>query len=162
MKQEKITEMKTEKITEMKKRILPMNPKVGVKNMAQVINMTLEEYFGVTQSSEVAKLISSIRRSTNIDERRKLKSQLPFRCPHYFSFSDNRRAQASIIPEEFTWQTCVDIDDLAEAEQALSRAYLLNNNEGEWKGMLLHVERSASGKLHIDIRLPIGMTIKEA
>ena len=139
-----------------------MNPKVGAKNMARVMNMTLEEYFGVTKNPEVVTLVNNIRRSSNADERRQLKAQLPFRCPHYFSFSGNRRAQATIIPEEFTWQTCVDIDDQEQAEQALSRAYLLNNNEGEWKGMLLHVERSASGKLHLDIRLPLGMTVKEA
>ena len=144
------------------KRVLPMNPKVGAKNMAQVMNMTLEEYFGVTKNPEVVALIKSIRQSDNADERRRLKAQLPFRCPHYFSFSDNRRAQATIIPEEFTWQTCVDIDNAEQAEQALSRAYLLNDQEGEWKGMLLHVERSASGKLHLDIRLPMGMTNKEA
>ena len=144
------------------KGVLPMNPKVGAKNMAQVMNMTLEEYFSVTENPEVVALIKSIRQSDNADERRRLKAQLPFRCPHYFSFKDNRRAQAAIVPEEFTWQTCVDIDNAEQAEQALSRAYLLNDQEGEWKGMLLHVERSASGKLHLDIRLPLGMTIKEA
>ena len=89
-------------------------------------------------------------------------SQLPFRCPHYFSFKDGRRAQANIIPEEFTFQTCVDIDDMSQVEQALSHAYIINTNEGEWQGMLLHAERSASGKLHLDIRLPLGMTIEEA
>ena len=31
-----------------------------------------------------------------------------------------------------------------------------------WKGMLLHLEYSARKKLHIDIRMPIGMTIEEA
>ena len=109
-----------------------------------------------------AMLIAEIRSTDDADKRRQLKSQLPFRCPHYFSFKDGHRAQANIIPEEFTFQTCVDIDDMSQVEQALSRAYIININEGEWQGMLLHAERSASGKLHLDIRLPLGMTIEEA
>jgi hypothetical protein len=88
---------------------------------------------------------------------------LPFRCPHYFRFRDNHRAQDSILPEEFTFQTCVDIDDEEQVEPALSRAYLLNSTEGgQWQGMLLHAEYSASKKLHLDIRIPVGMTIEEA
>ena len=129
---------------------------------AQVFNETIETYFDTTRSAEVKSLIREIRSTDDADRRRQLKGQLPFRCPHYFSFKDGRRAQANIIPEEFTFQTCVDIDDMSQVETALSRAYLINNNEGEWQGMLLHAERSASGKLHLDIRLPIGMTIEEA
>ena len=154
--------MNEKNISTIKQRILSMNPKVGAKNMAQVYNKTIEEYFSVTESEEVKALVSSIRSTNSQDERRKLKSQLPYRCPHYREFKDGRRCQACIIPEAFTWQTCVDIDDISQVEGALARAYLLNNNEGEWKGMLLHAERSASGKLHLDILLPIGMTIKEA
>ena len=138
-----------------------MNQKVRASK-AQVFNQTIETYFATTRSPEVKSLIAEIRSTDDADKRRQLKSQLPFRCPHYFSFKDGRRAQANIIPEEFTFQTCVDIDDMSQVEQALSRAYLINNNEGEWQGMLLHAERSASGKLHLDIRLPIGMTIEEA
>lgn len=142
-------------------RVLSMNKKLRASK-AQVFNETIETYFDTTKSAEVKSLIREIRSTDDADKRRQLKGQLPFRCPHYFSFKDGRRAQANIIPEEFTWQTCVDIDDMSQVEQALSRAYLINSNEGEWQGMLLHAERSASGKLHLDIRLPLGMTIEEA
>ena len=142
-------------------RVLSMNQKLRASK-AQVFNETIETYFDTTRSAEVKSLIAEIRSTDDANKRRQLKSQLPFRCPHYFSFKDGRRAQANIIPEEFTFQTCVDIDDMSQVEQALSRAYLINTNEGEWQGMLLHAERSASGKLHLDIRLPIGMTIEEA
>ena len=142
-------------------RVLSMNQKLRASK-AQVFNETIETYFDTTRSAEVKSLIAEIRSTDDTNKRRQLKSQLPFRCPHYFSFKDGRRAQANIIPEEFTFQTCVDIDDMSQVEQALSRAYLINTNEGEWQGMLLHAERSASGKLHLDIRLPIGMTIEEA
>ena len=142
-------------------RVLSMNQKVRASK-AQVFNETIETYFDTTRSAEVKSLIAEIRSTDDTNKRRQLKGQLPFRCPHYFSFKDGRRAQANIIPEEFTFQTCVDIDDMSQVEQALSRAYLINTNEGEWQGMLLHAERSASGKLHLDIRLPIGMTIEEA
>ena len=145
----------------MSRRIILMNRMVRASK-AQVFNETIETYFDTTRSAEVKSLIAEIRSTDDANKRRQLKSQLPFRCPHYFSFKDGRRAQANIIPEEFTWQTCVDIDDMSQVEQALSRAYLINTNEGEWQGMLLHAERSASGKLHLDIRLPIGMTIEEA
>lgn len=138
-----------------------MNQKLRASK-AQVFNETIETYFDTTKSAEVKSLIREIRSTDDADKRRQLKGQLPFRCPHYFSFKDGRRAQANIIPEEFTFQTCVDIDDMSQVEQALSHAYLINTNEGEWQGMLLHAERSASGKLHLDIRLPLGMTIEEA
>ena len=142
-------------------RVLCMNPKLRASK-AQVFNETIETYFDTTKSAEVKSLIREIRSTDDADKRRQLKGQLPFRCPHYFSFKDGRRAQANIIPEEFTFQTCVDIDDMSQVEQALSHAYIINTNEGEWQGMLLHAERSASGKLHLDIRLPLGMTIEEA
>lgn len=138
-----------------------MNRKVRASK-AQVFNETIETYFDTTRSAEVRNLIAEIRSTEDADKRRQLKGQLPFRCPHYFSFKDGHRAQANIIPEEFTFQTCIDIDDMSQVEQALSRAYLINTNEGDWQGMLLHAERSASGKLHLDIRLPMGMTIEEA
>ena len=142
-------------------RVLSMNQKLRASK-AQVFNETIETYFDTTRSAEVKSLIREIRSTDDADKRRQLKGQLPFRCPHYFSFKDGRRAQANIIPEEFTFQTCVDIDDMSQVEQALSHAYIINTNEGEWQGMLLHAERSASGKLHLDIRLPLGMTIEEA
>ena len=132
------------------------------QNKSKVFEVSLDTYFETTGSPEVCQLIAEIRSTDDADKRRRLKSQLPFRCPHYFSFKDGHRSQDSILPEEFTWQTCVDIDDERDVERALSRAYLLNNNEGEWQGKLLHAEHSPSGKLHLDIRIPLGMTIEEA
>ena len=145
----------------MKKQIA-MNRKVQAPK-GQVFEHTLEEFINVTKTDEVASLINQIRQTEDKDERRRLKGMLPFRCPHYFRFRDNHRAQDAILPEEFTFQTCIDIDNEEEVEPARSRAYLLDNEEGgEWKGKLLHMEYSASKKLHIDIRIPVGMTIEEA
>ncbi len=142
-------------------KMIAMNPKVRAPK-GQVFEHTLEEFVNVTKSDEVTSLIHQIRATEDKDERRRLKGMLPFRCPHYFRFADNHRAQDAILPEEFTFQTCVDIDDEKQVAPALSRAYLLNKEEGLWKGMLLHVEYSASKKLHLDIRIPVGMTIVEA
>ena len=94
-------------------RILAMNRMVRASK-AQVFNETIETYFDTTRSAEVKSLIAEIRSTDDADRRRQLKGQLPFRCPHYFSFKDGRRAQANIIPEEFTFQTCVDIDDMSQ------------------------------------------------
>ena len=211
----------------------------------------------------------------------RIKSQLPFRCAHYYQFKDNKRRQANIIPESFLFQTTIDVDEKELVEKALERAKLLDsldfipddtgergatpaaggpdhekenraaaggpgngtenrtaegsgdeaenrvtaggsgdedinraaagcsdhedknratsgghdhetenrvadvgNQDGDeaatavqnpekgqanpekgqrnpWKGMLLHLEYSARKKLHIDIRMPIGMTIEE-
>ena len=143
-------------------RLIAMNRKVRAPK-GQVFEHKLEEFVNVTKTDEVTSLINQIRATEDKDERRQLKGMLPFRCPHYFRFRDNHRAQDSILPEEFTFQTCVDIDDEEQVEPALSRAYLLNNEEGgQWQGMLLHAEYSASKKLHLDIRIPVGMTIEEA
>ena len=142
-------------------KMIAMNPMVRAPK-GQVFEHTLEEFVNVTQSDEVASLINQIRSTEDKDERRRLKGQLPFRCPHYFRFRDNHRAQDSILPEEFTWQTCVDIDDEKLVATARTRAFILNNKDGEWQGKLLHMEYSASKKLHIDIRIPVGMTIEEA
>lgn len=109
-----------------------------------------------------------------------LKKQLPFRSPHYFHFLDDHRAQKTIDPEAFTFQTTVDIDNSEEVETAVKNALLLNGMFDDpaeklfreklfsaddielWKGKVLHVERSARNKAHIDIRIPVGMTIAEA
>ena len=109
-----------------------------------------------------------------------LKKQLPFRSPHYFHFLDDHRAQKTIDPEAFTFQTTVDIDNPEEVETAVKNALLLNGMFDEpaeklfrekifsaddielWTGKVLHVERSARNKAHIDIRIPVGMTIAEA
>ncbi len=142
---------------------LCMNPAMNApKSKGRVFEQSLGKYFELTESDELAQLVASIRKAEDSDERRALKANLPFRCPHYFRFKDDRRSQATIIPEAFTWQTCVDIDDASQAEGAITRAYLLNTEEGMWKDQLLHMDYSASGKLHIDIRLPLGKTIREA
>ena len=141
---------------------LSMNSALNApKSKGRVFEQSLDKYFELTESDELAQLVASIREAKDPDERRELKANLPFRCPHYFRFKDDRRSQATIIPEAFTWQTCVDIDDASLVEGAITRAYLLNNEEGEWKDQLLHMDYSASGKLHIDIRMPMGMTIRE-
>ena len=142
---------------------LSLNPIMNApKSKGRVFEQPLEKYFELTESDELAKLVISIREAADHDERRRLKQNLPFRCPHYYRFKDDRRCQASIVPEAFTWQTCVDIDDESQVEGAITRAFLLNTEEGEWKDHLLHMDYSASGKLHIDIRIPLGMTIEEA
>ena len=144
------------------KRTICMNPTMNApKCKGRVYEQSLDKYFELTESDELAKLVASIREAQDHDERRELKANLPFRCPHYFRFKDDRRCQASIIPEAFTWQTCIDIDDASQVEGAITRAYHLNTEEGEWKDQLLHMDYSASGKLHIDIRMPLGMTIRE-
>ena len=91
-----------------------------------------------------------------------LKEELPVRCSHYYRFRDNHRRQADMDAEAFLFQTCVDIDDKELVDEAIQRAYLINNEEGgQWHDMLLHMEYSARKKLHIDIRMPLGMTIEE-
>ncbi len=92
-----------------------------------------------------------------------LKEELPTICPHYARFRNNHRAQADIIPEAFTFKTCIDVDDLELVEKAIERALALNHDElSEWQGMVEYIERSARKKVHIWIRIPRGMTIEEA
>ena len=93
--------------------------------------------------------------------RQRIKGQLPFRCAHYYRFLKNRRSQSNADPTAFLFQTTVDVDDKEFVEQTLEKARELNCSDGIWKGMLLHLEYSARKKLHIDIRMPIGMTIEE-
>ena len=93
--------------------------------------------------------------------RQRIKGQLPFRCAHYYRFLKNRRSQSNADPTAFLFQTTVDVDDKEFVEQALEQARELNCSDSIWKGMLLHLEYSARKKLHIDIRMPIGMTIEE-
>ena len=93
--------------------------------------------------------------------RQRIKGQLPFRCAHYYRFLKNRRSQSNADPTAFLFQTTVDVDDKEFVEQALEKAHELNCSDSIWKGMLLHLEYSARNKLHIDIRMPIGMTIEE-
>ena len=109
----------------------------------------------------------SIRSIDRTDEakiakaQQRIKGQLPFRCAHYYRFLKNRRAQDNADPTAFLFQTTVDVDDKEYVEQAIERARELNCSDTIWKGMLLHLEYSARKKLHIDIRMPVGMTIEE-
>ena len=92
-----------------------------------------------------------------------LKDELPFLCPHYSEFRDNHRCQAAIIPEAFTYRTCVDVDDKELVEQAKTRALEVNSDPySDWQDMVEYIEYSARRKLHIWIRIPKGMTIAEA
>ena len=93
--------------------------------------------------------------------RQRIKGQLPFRCAHYYRFLKNRRSQSNADPTAFLFQTTVDVDDKEFVEQALEKARELNCSDTIWKGKLLHLEYSARKKLHIDIRMPMGMTIEE-
>ena len=93
--------------------------------------------------------------------REELKKQLPFRAIHYSCFRNNHRSQGDADSESFLFQTTVDVDDAEYVEKALEKARELNCSDTIWKGMLLHLEYSARKKLHIDIRMPVGMTIEE-
>ena len=109
----------------------------------------------------------SIRSVDRTDEtkiakaQQRIKGQLPFRCAHYYRFLKNRRAQDNADPTAFLFQTTVDVDDKEYVELAIEKARVLNCSDTIWKGMLLHLEYSARKKLHIDIRMPVGMTIEE-
>ena len=182
---------------QMSSRLIAMNPNRNA-NMGQIATYLLDYYTELTKQSWLSTLVGQIRDLTAkqnlMGEEQKqteaykqldrqisvFKKQLPFRSPHYFHFLDDHRAQKSIDPEAFTFQTTVDIDNPEEVEGAVKRALLLNGMFDEpqekaareqmftadeielWKGKVLHVERSARNKAHIDIRIPIGMTIAEA
>ena len=109
----------------------------------------------------------SIRSVDRADEakiakaQQRIKGQLPFRCAHYYRFLKNLRAQDNADPTAFLFQTTVDVDEKEYVDQAIERARELNCSDTIWKGMLLHLEYSARKKLHIDIRMPVGMTIEE-
>ena len=109
----------------------------------------------------------SIRSVDRADEakiakaQQRIKGQLPFRCAHYYRFLKNRRAQDNADPTAFLFQTTVDVDDKEYVDLAIERARELNCSDTIWKGMLLHLEYFARKKLHIDIRMPVGMTIEE-
>lgn len=182
---------------QMSRRLIAMNPNRNA-NMGQIATYLLDYYTELTKQSWLSTLVGQIRDLTAqqnlMGEEQKqteaykqldrqisiFKKQLPFRSPHYFHFLDDHRAQKSIDPEAFTFQTTVDIDNPEEVEAAVKNALLLNgmfDDQQEklfrekifsaddielWKGKVLHVERSARNKAHIDIRIPIGMTIAEA
>ena len=125
-------------------------------NRGQVFQKTLEDYDALIREQWLRDLVERIRKGDD-----EAKKELPFRCPHYTEFKDNKRQQKSIIPEAFTFQTCIDIDDASYVEGAIKAAKELNGKDGIWKRMLLHMDYSARKKLHIDVRMPIGMTIEE-
>lgn len=104
----------------------------------------------------MADLVAAIRGGND-----ELKKQLPFRCAHYYQFRDNRRSQKNAVPESFLFQTTIDVDDKEYVDKAIEKARELNCSDTIWNGALLHLEYSARKKLHIDIRMPVGMTIEE-
>ena len=182
---------------QMSRRLIAMNPNRNA-NMGQIATYLLDYYTELTKQSWLSTLVGQIRDLTAqqnlMGEEQKqteaykqldrqisiFKKQLPFRSPHYFHFLDDHRAQKTIDPDAFTFQTTVDIDNPEEVETAVKNALLLNGMFDDpqeklfrekifsaddielWTGKVLHVERSARNKAHIDIRIPVGMTIAEA
>ena len=146
------------------RRMIALNPRqTKEQSRAFVTECPLPDYDTLIQSPRLKQLAERINAATDEEEQRKLKGYLPFRCPHYSRFRDNYRDREHIDPESFTWQTCVDIDDVALVEEANKRSEQLDIEiGGEWQGMMLHKDYSARRKLHIDIRLPLGMTVPEA
>ena len=120
--------------------------------------MTSEQLDGLLSEEWLKQMVTDIH---NGDE--KQKDRLPYLCPHYSAFRNNHRAQADIIPEAFTFMTCVDVDDKELVEQAIKRALEVNQDEySDWQDQVLRIAYSARKKAHIYIRIPKGMTIEEA
>ena len=123
----------------------------------------LQDYDALTRKPRLAQQAERINQTLDEEEQRRLKSWLPFRCPHYTRFRDDYRDREHIVAESFTWQTCIDIDDPEKVEQANMMSEKLDIEAGgQWQGLMLHKEYSIRRKLHIDIRLPLGMTVPEA
>ena len=125
-------------------------------NKGSVSSQPLSVYDKTIAYPWMADMIAAIRGGND-----ELKKQLPFRCAHYYQFQDNRRSQKTAVPESFLFQTTIDVDDKEYVDKAIEKARELNCSDTIWKGTLLHLEYSARKKLHIDIRMPIGMTIEE-
>ena len=125
-------------------------------NMGSVSSQPLSVYDKTIAYPWMADLVAAIRGGND-----ELKKQLPFRCAHYYQFRDNRRSQKNAVAESFLFQTTIDVDDKEYVDKAIEKARELNCSDTIWKGALLHLEYSARKKLHIDIRMPIGMTIEE-
>lgn len=139
----------------------PRKEKGQTRGFAQ--KSALAEFDELIESPELAEQVEKINTETDEKEQEKLKDQLPFYTPHYLEFTDNHRCQACIKPESFTFETVVDIDNREQVEQANQRSDELNEEKGGlWEGMMLRKDYSARRKLHIAIRLPIGMTVAEA
>ena len=125
-------------------------------NKGSVSSQPLSVYDKTIAYPWMADLVAAIRGGND-----ELKKQLPFRCAHYYQFWDNRRSQKNAVPESFLFQTTIDVDDKKYVDKAIEKARELNCSDTIWKGALLHLEYSARKKLHIDIRMPVGMTIEE-
>ena len=142
-------------------------------NKGKVFSYNIDTYDKVIGSEEIKKMIQQIRGELPIDgvdlndaqavkkAQERLKSELPFFCPHYGMFKNNVRRQENALPESFLFQTIIDVDDKEYVEKAIEKARELNCSSGIWNGSLLHLCYSARKKLHIGIRMPIGMTIEE-
>ena len=142
-------------------------------NKGKVFSYNIDTYDKVIESAAVKKMIQQIRGELPIDgvdlndaqavkkAQERLKSELPFFCPHYGMFKNNVRRQENALPESFLFQTIIDVDDKEYVEKAIEKARDLNCSSGIWNGSLLHLCYSARKKLHIGIRMPIGMTIEE-
>ena len=125
-------------------------------NKGSVSSQPLSVYDKTIAYPWMADLVAAIRGGND-----ELKKQLPFRCAHYYQFRDNRRSQKNAVPESFLFQTTIDVDDKEYVDKAIEKARELNCSGTIWNGALLHLEYSARKKLHIDIRMPVGMTIEE-
>ena len=142
-------------------------------NKGKVFSYNIDTYDKVIGSEEIKKMIQQIRGELPIGgvdlndaqavkkAQERLKSELPFFCPHYGMFKNNVRRQENALPESFLFQTIIDVDDKEYVEKAIEKARELNCSSGIWNGSLLHLCYSARKKLHIGIRMPIGMTIEE-
>ena len=142
-------------------------------NKGKVFSYNIDTYDKVIGSKEIKKMIQQIRGELPIDgvdlndaqavkkAQERLKSELPFFCPHYGMFKNNVRRQENAMPESFLFQTIIDVDDKEYVEKAIEKARKLNCSSGIWNGSLLHLCYSARKKLHIGIRMPVGMTIEE-
>lgn len=142
-------------------------------NKGKVFSYNIDTYDKVIGSKEIKKMIQQIRGELPIDGvdlndaqamkkvQERLKSELPFFCPHYGMFKNNVRRQENAMPESFLFQTIIDVDDKEYVEKAIEKARELNCSSGIWNGSLLHLCYSARKKLHIGIRMPVGMTIEE-
>ena len=152
--------------------VIALNP-YRKGNKGKVFSNSLAVYDKVIASPEIRKMIQQIRGELPIpkvdanDEKAvkkaqdRLKSELPFFCPHYGIFKNNVRRQENAQPESFMFQTIIDVDDREYVDKAIEKARELNCSSGIWNGSLLHLCYSARKKLHIGIRLPVGMTIEE-
>ena len=152
--------------------VIALNP-YRKGNKGKVFSNSMAVYDKVIASPEIKKMIQQIRGELPIpkvdanDEKavkkaqERLKSELPFFCPHYGMFKNNVRRQENALPESFLFQTIIDVDDKEYVEKAIEKARELNCSDSIWNGSLLHLCYSARKKLHIGIRLPVGMTIEE-